>query len=69
MTQQEASLVEEWREGVEDMLDSEGLSDQLRGKLMDVSALHIPPTSYIYMLPSRCKTAHICSSNFNATCC
>jgi hypothetical protein len=40
--QQEASLVEEWREGVEDMLDSEGLSDQLRGKLIHVSALHTP---------------------------
>jgi hypothetical protein len=40
MSQQEASLVEEWREGVEDMLDSEGLSDQLRGKLMDVSVIY-----------------------------
>eukprot|EP00953_Heterococcus_sp_UTEX-ZZ885_P012620 7231-Heterococcus_DN1.PRE.4 len=43
---QEASLVEEWREGVEDMLDSEGLSDQLRGKLMDINKAGLLEVNY-----------------------
>ncbi|KAG5188874.1 hypothetical protein JKP88DRAFT_287142 [Tribonema minus] len=36
-SRQETALVEEWRDGVEDMLDSEEVSRQLRGRLMEIS--------------------------------